>query len=171
MAVMFNKIILWFSVFLLCSACTGGSNQFDSEVDFVSPEDISRDNEDEFYFSNNFRNLNGQAVYLHIINSFGQSVVLPPAQAGALQIANTVVEGFRMNSGCVKVLEGDFPITVSLCDSIECKAVRNIVDLHTPGHYNMSGVGGLVIPEVYPVSPCSEDLIQYINQAGEYSPL
>ena len=164
----FIKIILLSMLLFVCACDSTG--QLNSEVKFAHLSEESRQGQ-EFYFSNDFKNLANQSVYLHIITSVGQSFPLPPAQYGSVQVSNTIVEGFRMDSGCVKVLERDFPVTISICDSAQCSAIKNVVDIHTPGHYNISGVGGLVIPEIYPESPCSENLIQHMENTGEYTQL
>ena len=65
-----------------------------------------------------------------------------------------------------------FPISVSVCKSSDCKSVRSLnVVLQKPAHYNISGVGGLLSPQIYPVSPCSEQIVDVINNVGEYEEL
>ena len=164
------KMFFLFMLFFIC-ACGDNTGQLDSKVEFAQVSQAAQEEGQVFYLSNNAKNLAGQSVYLHVINNFGQSFHLPPAQYGSVQVANAIIAGFRMDSGCVKVLEADFPLTISVCNSAECSAIKNVVDLHTPGHYNISGVGGLFIPEVYPESPCSENLIQHIESTGEYTQL
>ena len=165
------KIIFLLPILFFVCSCSDNTGSLNSEVEFAHLSQASREGGQEFFLSNDSKNLSGQAVYLHVITGVGQSFLLPPAQYGTVRVSNTIVEGFNMDSGCVKVLEKDFPVTISVCDSAQCSAIKNVVDIHTPGHYNFSGVGGLVIPEIYPESPCSERLVDHIENDAEFTQL
>lgn len=83
-----------------------------------------------------------------------------------------IIENAIVDGKCITVPAEDFPVLISVCQSSECTAIRPLnVVLKKPAHYNISGIGGLLIPQVYPVSPCSEDFVKLMQTVEEYTEL
>lgn len=101
----------------------------------------------------------------------GEKYIIPPSEYGPLQLQYAVID-LRVMGQCVEIPATAFPVAVSICQSSECKSARSLnVVLQKPAHYNINGVGGLLTPQIYPVSPCSERMVDIINNVGEYTDL
>lgn len=100
-----------------------------------------------------------------------EKYVIPPTKYGPLQLQYAVID-LKVMGECIEIPAGAFPVSVSVCQSSECNSVRSLnVVLQKPAHYNIGGVGGLLTPQIYPVSPCSEQIVDTINNVGEYTDL
>ena len=113
----------------------------------------------------------GTPIYIHLssVNTPQQNYIIPPTQYTALKLTEAVLQEFKVEGECVKIPAEAFPVAVGVCNSGECTAIRSLdVILKTPAHYNLSGVGGLLSPHIYPVSPCSEDFAILIENIGAY---
>lgn len=123
----------------------------------------------KFYvFTNNFYNAKGmERPYVRLISVTGESYIVPPLEYDAVETKYAVIDGFKVKNGCIKVPERAFPLKVNICDSISCAKSQYLADVVMPNHYGIAGVGGLFIPQVYPVSPCSDEFVQYIKRDME----
>ena len=112
----------------------------------------------------------GTPIYIHLSSvNTKQNYIVPPTQYTALKLTDAVLQEFKVEGECVQLPAEAFPVKVSVCNSRECTAIRSLdVILKTPAHYNLSGVGGLLSPHIYPVSPCSEDFAKLIENIGAY---
>ena len=112
----------------------------------------------------------GTPIYIHLSSvNTQQNYIVPPTQYTALKLTDAVLQEFKVEGECVQIPAEAFPVAVSVCNSRECTAIRSLdIILKTPAHYNISGVGGLLSPNIYPVSPCSEDFAKLIENIGAY---
>ncbi len=76
----------------------------------------------------------------------------------------------RLNQELEEIVAENEPAP-ALCSRVRDIAPNRIAQIFVPGHYGLSGVGGLLVLEVYPVSPCSPSFEEYIQNAGEYQPV
>ena len=120
----------------------------------------------KFYvFTNNFYNAKGmERPYIRLTSVAGESYIVPPLEYDTVETKYALIDGFKVKSGCIKVPERAFPLKVYICDSVSCTQSRYLADVVMPGHYGIVGVGGLFTPQVHPVSPCSDELVQYIKK-------
>ena len=173
-----KKILYLFSIFILLNAC-GGFTELSSKnlsgntgTDEATP---SVPDTQKFYtITNDFQNYQGVGpayIYLQSTKS-GKSYIVPPTKYSSRELKYAVVEDIKVEGECLKVPEEDFPLSVGVCQSNECSSVRPLdAILKNPAHYNISGIGGLLTPQIYPVSPCSKDYVELIESANEYQKL
>ena len=100
----------------------------------------------------------------------GQSFIVPPAKYGHVQTASAIISGFKVEgeNACVPIPESAFPLWVDVCETSNCTRVRRTGRVINPGHYSISGIGGLMLLQQNPLSPCSEEFTEQIKNVSEY---
>ena len=161
-------------VFFLLNSC-GGMTEELSSTDTSEEEQasVSSDpsvNEERFYtITNDFQNhKNANPVYIQLssINT-GESYVIPPTKYKPVELKYVIID-IKVEGECVKIPEKAFPVSVGVCESSGCTSVRSLsVILKNPAHYNISGIGGLLTPQINPVSPCSKEYIDLIGSVED----
>ena len=179
------KALFFVFVFLLSVSCEEGETTLPSsapEGESATEEEGAMQNasvavnpsaERFFTVTNDFLNYTGTSgEYLRLKSvGTGQVYIVPPTQYSALELEYVIMEA-KVEGECVKVPASAFPVEVGVCQSSKCSAVRSLsVILNNPAHYNLNGIGGLLTPQIYPVSPCSEDFVKVISNVGEYKQL
>lgn len=155
---------------ILLLSCQGNMESMDSSVAFESTDVNTMDTEQaqtrqKFYiFTNDFHSgLNIKRPYIRLVGATGESYVVPPLEYEDVETDQAIISGFKVKTGCIKIPGRSFPLKVNVCDTKVCKNSRYLADIMIPNHYGIAGVGGLLVPQVYPVSPCSEEFVQYIK--------
>lgn len=112
----------------------------------------------------------GESVYVLLTSvDTEKKYIIPPTKYTSVELEYVIMEDAKVDGECVKVPAEAFPLVVSVCQSRECSFVRSLdVLLKNPAHYNIGGIGGYLVPHIYPVSPCSEDFVELMNNIGEY---
>lgn len=113
------------------------------------------------------------SVYIHLASTTTKKTyIIPPTNYKAVELERIIIDDAKVDGKCVTVPAEDFPVLVSVCQTAECTAIRPLnVLLKKPAHYNISGIGGLLVPQVYPVSPCSEDFVKLMQTVEDYTQL
>ena len=159
------------SILFLAVSCGKEDNVANLDATDTTPSTAHQDQ--KYTITNDFQDHKGvEPLYVLLTNTkTGEKYVVPPTEYGSLQLQYAVID-LRVIGRCVEIPATAFPISVSVCKSSDCKSVRSLnVVLQKPAHYNISGVGGLLSPQIYPVSPCSEQIVDVINNVGEYEEL
>ena len=180
-------IFLCCGLFLLLSSCgRGGVSSRQASIVAPAPDSAKTSSESEgpgpaapppvekkYVLTNDFQDHSSPegVVYLRLKSSQAQGVVylLPPAQFGSVSTSEAIVTGFKVEQGCVSVSERDFPLWVDVCESESCQSVRRVGLLEQPAHYSISGIGSLMLPQINPASPCSEEFARQIQYVESYS--
>ena len=163
-------------IFFLLNSC-GSSEELSStnapEETGSSFEENTRSEKLFYTITNDFQDHHGAApvyVYLNSIST-GESYIVPPTKYSPVELEYVIMD-IKVEGECIKIPEEAFPVSVGVCESNECASVRSLsVVLKNPAHYNISGIGGLLTPQIYPVSPCSKDFVELIGSIEEYQTL
>ncbi len=137
-----------------------------------SPTEVQTPPQKTYIITNDFQDHKSSGrLYLRLKSSQsgGASYIVPPAEFGNVNTGLALVGGFKVNTGCVSVEESQFPLWVDVCQSADCLMVRRTGYIENPGHYSVSGIGSLMILQIYSHSPCSEEFSEQIRYVGEYS--
>ena len=171
---------LYLGLILLLTASCG--NNFEQLASETPPENAVSQNTSssaqqarQFYtVTNDFQDYRGadSGVYIYLTSvNTGQTYIVPPTKYSSVELEYVIMEA-KVEGKCVQVPTEAFPLLVSVCKSRECASVRSLdVLLKNPAHYNINGIGGLLIPQIYPVSPCSKEFVNLIGNEGEYKTL
>ncbi len=171
-----NKVLFLFCVFFLLLSCEDTAvNELastDEEENKTSVESVIKPDMEQFYtITNDFqdhRGVNPVYILLTSVDTEG-TYIIPPTKYTSVELEYVIMEEAKVDGECVKVPAEAFPLAVNVCQSRECSSVRSLdVLLKNPAHYNISGIGGYLAPHIYPVSPCSEDFVDLMNNIGEY---
>lgn len=119
----------------------------------------------KFYvFTNDFHSgLDVSRPYIRLVGATGEAYIIPPLEYEDVETEQAIISGFKVKNGCIKIPERGFPLKVNVCDTKVCTNSRYLADIVMPNNYGIAGVGGLLVPQVYPVSPCSEEFVHYIK--------
>ena len=180
---MFSRYYFLYFVFILSFtvSCGSGIGELHSKsppedqpnTALSSPDSLSPGK--VYAITNDFRDQRGNAVYIHLSSVNTKEIyIIPPTQYSEVELDYIKID-MKVEGECVEVPDTAFPVLVSVCKSSEssnCPLTRSLdVLLKNPAHYNINGIGGLLTPQVYPVSPCSGDLVKLIGTIGEYDKL
>ena len=134
---------------------------------------IAQTEEEPFYtITNDFQDYDGTEVagvslYLQSLNT-GSAYIIPPTKYSPATLTHFIIN-MQIKEGCIELPASAFPVVVGVCKSAKCEAVRSLnVALKQPAHYNISGIGGLLTPAVYPVSPCSPEALELVEAQEPY---
>jgi len=132
---------------------------------------IAPTNKDTFYaFTNNFQDHQGLGSVSMVLTSVntGETYIVPPTDYSSIELEYVSID-MKVKGECVTIPAKAFPVLVNVCESHQCNSIRSLyVVLNNPAHYSLNGIGGFLIPQVYPVSPCSKEVIPLINNVKEY---
>ena len=152
------------------SSDTSSGTNLDSDVSKNTSAAVSRES---FYtITNDFHDYKGLEPQYILLSSTktGQNYIIPPTQYSSVELKYIRID-IKVEGDCVKIPVEAFPVSVSVCKSGDCSSVRPLnVLLKNPAHYSIHGIGGLLTPQIYPVSPCSADFVKLIDTIGEYGP-
>jgi len=138
-----------------------------------APKNISTAvNRESFYtITNDFQDYKGLGEPQYILLSStktGQRYIIPPTKYSSVELEYIIID-IKVEEDCVKIPAAAFPVSVGVCKSSDCSSFRSLdVLLKNPAHYSIHGIGGLLTPQIYPVSPCSTDFVKLIDTIGEY---
>ena len=174
-----KKFLFFYPLFLLLTvSCSDEFAELASESEETSAKETmttTTDNSTLFSITNEFQDHTGlsDSVYIHLTSTKTEKTyIIPPTKYKSVELDRIIIENAKVDGQCITVPAKDFPILVSICQSPECYSIRSLnVVLKKPAHYNISGIGGLLIPQVYPVSPCSENFIKLMQTVEEYTQL
>ena len=173
------KYFLVLSAFLLC-ACESGVEP-ETEITSASVEEPSSEAPEPeqkkssskaafFTFTNDFTSLSGERPPIRLVQKGRRkkSFIVPAVQYADVEVGDVLIGGFKVKAGCVEVPEQAFPLLVYICETAKCLKMseRPLGEIIVPSHYNLLGVGGLLAPQINPVSPCSEEFVSYIKDTG-----
>ena len=174
----FNFFYPLFLFLFLTTSCSDEFAELASEDPEVDTEEVATTMTTEstlFSITNEFQDHTGlnDSAYIHLASTETEKTyIIPPTKYKSVELDQIIIENAKVDGQCVTVPAKNFPVLVSVCQSPECTAVRSLnVVLKKPAHYNISGIGGLLIPQVYPVSPCSEDFVKLMQTVEEYTQL
>ena len=168
-------------LFIMFSACQDTTQSANSSFTSASTDTSARDQASDavqastekretsglkFYvFTNDFYNARGmERPYVRLISMSGESYIVPPVEYDEVKTEYAVINSFKVKSGCIKVPERSFPLKIHICDSVSCAQSRYLADIMVPNHYGIAGIGNLLIPQIYPVSPCSEEFVKLLKK-------
>ena len=122
-----------------------------------------------FISINNFQDHEStQRMYLRLRSEANNTYIVPPAEYGNILTKHAVISGFKVNHGCVPVPASSFPLWVDVCEANSCQKARRTGHIDRPGHYTISGIGGMMSFQLEPQSPCSEQFVNQIQNVDEY---
>lgn len=127
-----------------------------------------------FTITNDFQDYKGTGLGVYIaLTSIktGKVYVIPPTTYKSVAL-DYVITDLKVEGECSQVPEYEFPLAVSVCETTECLSTRPLnALLKNPLHYNIDGIGGLFIPQIYPSSPCSKNFIDKAKKIEQYTTL
>ena len=159
------------SILFLAVSCGEEGNVASLDATDATPPPAHQDQ--KYTITNDFQDHKSvNPVYVLLTSTqTGEKYIVPPTKYGSLQLQYAVID-LKVLGQCTEVPATAFPVSVSVCQSSECNSVRSLnVVLQKPAHYNINGVGGLLTPQIYPISPCSGQIVDAINNIGEYEDL
>ncbi len=174
----FRNCVLFLSfVFFLLNSCGVSEELSSTDAPAEESDGLARElsgNEGQFYtVTNDFQNhQNANPVYIQLssINT-GENYIIPPTKYSSVELQYVIMD-VKVEGECVKIPKEAFPVSVGVCESSGCTSVRPLsVVLKNPAHYNISGIGGLLTPQINPVSPCSKEYIDLIGSVEDYQTL
>ena len=164
-------INLFFIVFLLtaCEVETLVETQ-----DSLNPnENPSKNTELFFSITNEFQDHKGSGPLYLLLKSVDtdNTYIIPPTKYISTELEYVIVD-MEVEGECVRIPSTAFPLAVHVCESSKCTKVRSLdVLIKNPAHYNLNGLGGLLTPQINPVSPCSPEFIQLVDSVEEFTDL
>ena len=170
------RLLFFGFVFFLLNSCGGSAELSSTGSPEGQEDDVLSDptNEGSFYtITNDFQDHHNAApvyLYLSSVNT-GKAYVVPPTKYNSVELEFVIID-MKVEEECIKIPKEAFPISVGVCQSSECTSVRPLnVILKNPAHYNIGGIGGLLTPQILPVSPCSKEYIDLVGSIEEYQTL
>ena len=169
----FLNFVFIFFIFNSCYSNIEELASLSSPGNQAEPTSSSVDDTVKLYtITNDFQDRRGNPVHIHLSSvKTKKNYVIPPTTYNEV-VLDYVKMDMKVEGECLKIPSEAFPVSVSVCKLSDCVSVRSLdVLLKNPAHYNISGIGGLLIPQIYPVSPCSDNFIKLIGTVSEYKKL
>ncbi len=166
-----SKYFFFIVVLFFMVSCGDSASQVDSEsTQFSSAENSEEQpSAEQFAITNDFQDYAGAgSKYIYLTGNNGQNYIVPPTEYGPMEFKYVIMD-IKVKGECIQVPAEAFPISVSVCESKKCSKIRPLDFILTnPAHYNISGIGGLLIPRVDPYSPCSGEYFDLIDNIKPY---
>ncbi|MDE0118572.1 MAG: hypothetical protein OXM55_01005 [Bdellovibrionales bacterium] len=160
------------SIFFLLVACAGDRSV--QTQDSMNPSEVVSNNTEQFFaITNEFQDHRGSGPLYILLKSVdtNDTYIIPPTKYVSTELDYVIVD-MKVEGECVRIPAKAFPVAVHVCESPECTKVRSLdVLIKNPAHYNLNGLGGLLTPQINPVSPCSPEFIQLVESVGEFTDL
>ena len=172
---MIERHIILYLVFILflMGSCENSVQDMALKSPGANTKDDPQNTEQFFTITNEFQDHRGSGpLYIHLQSvDTGQTYVVPPTKYVSQELEYVIMD-IKVEGECIKIPAGAFPVAVGVCESSECTKVRSLdVLLKNPAHYNINGIGGLLTPQINPVSPCSPEFTKLVESVGEYTQL
>ncbi len=176
----YKHLVFYFCLVIFLCSCDSDNREFSSDApssdskansevvpsNNVQKKSNSQNKQSRFFvFTNDFHSSRGlDRPYIRLVGNGNKSYILPPVEYEELTLKYIMIKGFKVKSGCVKVPEHAFPLSVNVCSTPKCDESRFLANFIVPNHYGISGVGDLLIPQIHPVSPCSEEFVNLMSK-------